>query len=116
MLGDDQYFIELTSKAGRFELVNRFVWDNRTKALDDEGNSRYTDNRFCVVNGFVSLHFDAISLTLLGKIARMSGADIDKSSVSNGFYDEPRHVPIRGQRGVILLHDLESGAVYKKVG
>lgn len=109
----DSYFIQTTE--GKWEEVDAYIWGNSQKVVNEDGQVRYGENRFAVVDSKVTISMSEISVSDLGIIARIAGASIPTGSVQGGLVQKPNGLlRIKANRGM-CFYDVNSGNKFKKV-
>ena len=112
-----QYYLQLRKDNQIFEKVTKFVFDKRDRALDDQGEPRYTDSYFTVDSkGKLKFNLDGIDKTIIAIIGRMLGGvpDVKHTSKEGGYCQEPDFVTFRIGSATEIVHNLATGDSYQK--
>tara|TARA_Y100000034_G_C6756605_1_gene336699 strand:- start:341 stop:727 length:387 start_codon:yes stop_codon:yes gene_type:complete len=113
-------YIQTTEDAEVWEQVDQYTWDNRTKALREHEGAylpRYTENRFLVDSGEVTITAENLSSKEVFIIAKLAGYDVrhaPNATHPGGFGQEPEYIRFQGRGESHIVRHLPSGDSFKQ--
>ena len=104
----NEFFLQCAAglKETTWEQVDQFVYDNYQFVVNDDGERRYAENRFCVIEGEINLRYLTASKAELGVIMRLLGVTIPQGFAAGGF--------AKFQPDTLLIHKKNSKICYRK--
>lgn len=112
-----EYYLQRHKDNQIFEKVTEFVFKRREKAIDDNGDPRYTESYFTVDSkGKLKFNLDGVDKTIIAIIGRMLGGmpDVKHTSKEGGYCQEPGFVTLRLGKSTQIVHNLVTGESYQK--
>ena len=102
------FYLQRRDNPGMWEEVDFYVWELRDKALDKQGNVRYSGNAVCQIGGKIAIEGKDLSTKDLAVICRFLGVRESEASGStvSGFLQKPEFVQFKGRAGKLIMHQI----------
>ncbi len=110
-----KYYIQLRQNTKVFDLVPEFIFDKRTKVVNEDGYERYSPNYFTFDHEKITVEMTEARRDTFATMAFLvNSKNYQPPIIPGGFVNKPEFLHIRSSNSIILYH-VPSGTRYRRV-